>query len=283
MSAKVTKTDKAGLKILFIGDIVGEIGREAVKKVLPQIKEKYGVDFTIANGEHLSERVGLEIEYVNQMHDAGIDFFTTGNHVWRKKGFEEHIGKANVPVIRPDNFGGNVPGEGYRVVRTKKGNLFIGNLIGRENIDAKLMIGEEKTEAKILSPFDVIDKTMAEAKGFRFSLLDFHAEMTSEKVAMGIHLDGKVSCVLGTHTHVPTADNRVLPKGTAYVTDVGMTGPLNSVLGVKSEIIIERFRSGLPNKFEVSEEGPAIFNSVLITLNEDGRAEKIQRIDKVVG
>lgn len=280
MSTKATKKPKQ-IKILFIGDIVGEIGREAVRKFLPQVKEKYDVDFTIANGEHLSERVGLEIEYVNQMHDAGIDLFTTGNHVWRKKGFEEHIGKANVPVIRPANFGGNVPGEGFRILKTKKGSLFVGNLIGKENIDAKLMIGEEKTEAKINSPFDTADKILQE-NGFEFSVLDFHAEMTSEKVAMGQYLDGKVSCVLGTHTHVPTADNRILPKGTAYISDVGMTGPLNSVLGVKSEIIIERFRTGLPSKFEVSEEGPAIFNSVLVTIGDDGKAKKVQRIDKIV-
>lgn len=280
MSSVTTKT-KQQIKILFIGDIVGEIGRNTVKKILPEIKKKYGVDFTIANGEHLSERVGLEIEYVNQMHQAGIDLFTTGNHVWRKKGFEEHIGKANVPVIRPANFGGNVPGEGYRIIKTKKGNLFVGNLIGRENIDAKLMIGEEKTEAKINSPFDVADK-MLETEGFKYSVLDFHAEMTSEKVAMGHYLDGKISCILGTHTHVPTADNRILPCGTAYISDVGMTGPLNSVLGVKSEIIIERFRTGMPSKFEVSEEGPAIFNSVLVTISNDGKAEKIQRVDRVI-
>lgn len=276
------KNQSKELKVLFIGDIVGEIGRTAVKKLLPKIKEKYDIDLTIANGEHLSERVGLEIEYVQEMHAAGIDLFTTGNHVWRKKGFEEHIGKANVPVIRPANFGGNVPGEGYRIIRTKKGNVLVANLIGRENIDAKLIIGEERVEAKITSPFDVADKIVSEAKGYFCSIFDFHAEMTSEKVAMGHYLDGRITAVFGTHTHVPTADVRLLPKGTAYVTDIGMTGPVNSVLGVKSEIIIDRFKTNEPKKFEVAEEGPGVFNGVLLTINEKGQAKKIQRIDKII-
>jgi metallophosphoesterase (TIGR00282 family) len=201
------------------------------------------------------------------MHQAGIDLFTTGNHVWRKKEFEEHIGRAEVPVIRPANFIGNVPGEGWRVVRTAKGNLLVANLLGGENMPAELK-----------SPFEVAEK-ITELKGYRYSVLDFHAEMTSEKVAMGHFLDGKIGGVIGTHTHVPTADARILPEGTAYVTDAGMTGPAESVLGVKKEIIIDRFRTGNPQKFEVCEEAPAVFNSVLIIFAPNGRAKKIKRLD----
>jgi metallophosphoesterase (TIGR00282 family) len=272
-----TKENKE-LRILFIGDIVGEVGRNAVKKLLPRIKEKQAVDFTIANGEHLSERVGLDIEYVNEMHQAGVDLFTTGNHVWRKKEFEEHIGRADVPVIRPANFAGSVPGDGFRIVRTKKGNLLVANLIGQEHIEARGILQEEGTQ-RVNSPFDVADKILSETKGYRYSLLDFHAEMTSEKVAMGQYLDGRYGAVLGTHTHVPTADNQILANGTAYVTDVGMTGPRDSVLGVKSEIIIERFRNGLPQRFEVAE-GRAVFNAVLITFGENGKAVAVKRIDR---
>lgn len=266
-NSKRQKTKDVAFNVLFIGDIVGEIGRRTVKKVLPKIKEKYGVDYTIANGEHLSERVGLEIEFVNEMHKVGIDLFTTGNHVWRKKEFEEHIGKAEVPVIRPANFSEKVPGEGWRIVRTKKGNLLVANLLGSEEMPAELV-----------SPFEVAEKISA-LKGFKYSILDFHAEMTSEKVAMGHFLDGKLGAVVCTHTHVPTADARILPKGTAYVTDAGMTGPAESVLGVKKEIIIERFRNGTPQKFEVCEEPPAVFNAVLITFGENGKATQIKRVD----
>lgn len=265
----VKKQKKGGneLRVLFVSDIVGQVGREMVRKLLPKLKKKYGVDFVIANGEHLSDRVGLEIELVREMQDAGVDLFTTGNHVWRKKEFEEHIGKVDVPVIRPANFIEKVPGEGQRIVNTKKGKLLVVNLLGKENIPAD-----------VTSPFEVADKILASTKGYKFSLIDFHAEMTSEKVALGHYLDGRVSAVLGTHTHVPTADERILPKGTAYISDVGMTGPLNSVLGVKSEIIIERFKTELPQKFEVAE-GLGVFNATLVTLTGKGKAESIKRID----
>jgi metallophosphoesterase (TIGR00282 family) len=268
---KKTKKTNTDLRVLFIGDIVGEVGREAVKKLLPKLKKKYDTDFVIANGEHLSDRVGLEIELVREMEAAGVDLFTTGNHVWRKKEFEEHIGKADVPVIRPANFTDNFPGDGFRVVATKKGKLMVLNLLGEENIPVE-----------VTSPFDMADKILSQIKGYRFSIIDFHAEMTSEKVAFGHYLDGRVSAVVGTHTHVPTADNRILPKGTGYISDIGMTGPHNSVLGVKPDIIIERFRTGLPQKFEVAD-GESVFNSVLLTFDEKGKAKEVKRIDLTGG
>lgn len=257
-------------KILFIGDIIGESGRTAVKKILPKLKEQKNIDYVIANGEHLSERVGIDADILFEMHGIGIDFFTSGNHVWRKDEFKEEITKKNMPIIRPANFQAKYPGHGFRVLNTPAGKMLLINLLGKEGINEK-----------VVSPFKKIDAILESQKGYRFAIVDFHAEMTSEKVAMGQYLDGRVAAVLGTHTHVPTADARILPKGTAFVSDVGMTGPENSVLGVKSEIIIERFIKGASGKFEVAD-GEAVFNAVLLTLNDKGGVAKIERIDKHV-
>lgn len=256
-------------KILFIGDILGVSGREMVKKSLPKLKEKHGIDFVIANGEHLSERVGVDTEILFEMREAGIDFFTTGNHVWRKEEFKEEISKKNMPIVRPANFLDQCPGHGFRTLTTSIGKILIVNLLGKEGI----------TE-KVVNPFKKIEAILESQKDYDISIVDFHAEMSSEKVAMGYHLDGRATAVLGTHTHVPTADARILPKGTAFVTDVGMTGPLNSVLGVKSEIIVERFYKGTGSKFEVAE-GPAVFNAVIVSLGDDNKAQKIERLDFV--
>lgn len=271
-SSKRLKTNdkRQPFKVLFIGDIVGDVGRRATKKVLKDLRKKHDIDFVIANGEHLSERVGVNVEFVREMHKEGIDFFTTGNHVWRRKDFEEHIGKKDVPVIRPANFQNKVSGKGYQSVETKKGKLLIINLLGREAINGE-----------VDSPFDVIDKILASETGYDFSILDFHAEMSSEKVAMGQYLNGRVSAVVGTHTHVPSADARILPGGTAFASDVGMTGPINSVLGVRSDIIIDLFKTGGPKRFELAE-GECVFNSVLITFGKNGRAKTIKRIDQKI-
>jgi metallophosphoesterase (TIGR00282 family) len=260
------------MKILFIGDILAEIGRETTKRVLAGIKEQEKIDFTIANGEHLSSRVGLNVNSVKEMETAGIDFFTTGNHVWRQKGFAEEIGRKDLPVIRPANMPKSTPGEGYRIVNTPKGRILIVNLLGREGI-----------QSQVSSPFEKIDEILAEVDrtDYDYSFLDFHAEMSSEKVALGRYLDGRMSVVVGTHTHVPTADARVLAKGTAFVSDVGFVGPQESVLGVKDEIIFKLFTTSMPQKFEVAD-GTCQFNSVIIDLSEDGFAKSIKRLDKVV-
>lgn len=258
------------MKILFIGDIVARIGCDATKKVLPQIKTEYGIDFTIANGEHLSDRVGLNVDTVREMQKAGIDFFTTGNHVWRKKQFAEHLDNSDVPVLRPANYPDSAPGEGYRIIDTPKGKLLVINLLGREGININLA-----------SPFTKIDQILADVKEYDYSFVDFHAEMSSEKVAFARYLDGRVSAVVGTHIHVPTADARLLAKGTAVVTDVGFVGPQESVLGVKEEIIFDVFMTGLPQSFEIAE-GDCVFNSVVIDIGEDGKARSIERVDKTV-
>jgi metallophosphoesterase (TIGR00282 family) len=261
------------MRVLFIGDIVAAIGREATKKVLPQIKAEEKIDFTIANGEHLSNRVGLNVTNVKEMEEAGIDFFTTGNHVWRQKGFSEEIGREDVPVIRPANMPKSTPGQGHRIESTPKGRILIINLLGREGI-----------QAQVSSPFEKIDELLSEIpkEDYDYSFVDFHAEMSSEKVALGRYLDGRVSAVVGTHTHVPTADERVLKKSTAYIGDVGFVGPRESVLGVKDEIIFDLFTTGMPQKFEVAA-GECQFNSVVIELDETTRfAKSIKRLDKVV-
>jgi len=259
------------MKILFIADIVGESGRKAVKKVLGSIKSEYGVDFTIANGEHLSDRVGVDVEIVEEMKKAGIDFFTTGNHVWRQKDFAKHIDDGDLPIIRPANFFGETPGDGYRVVETPFGNILIVNLLGQHDIKANLT-----------NPFTKMDEILTTAKDYKYSFVDFHAEMSSEKVALGRYLDGRVSAVVGTHTHVPTADARVLTGGTAVVSDVGFVGPLESVLGVKDELIFNTFISSMPQKFELATGPTQQFNAVVIDLGQDGKAVSIERVDRVV-
>jgi hypothetical protein len=258
------------MRILFIGDIVARIGCEATKKVLSNIKSEHQIDFTIANGEHLSDRVGLSMETVREMQGAGIDFFTTGNHVWRKKQFAEHLDSKETPVLRPANYPTGAPGEGYRIIDTPKGRLLIINLLGREGINANLT-----------SPFEKVDQILSEVKDYKYSFVDFHAEMSSEKVAFARYLDGRVSAVVGTHIHVPTADARILAGGTAVVTDVGFVGPMESVLGVKENIIFNVFLTGLPQLFEIAD-GDCVFNSVVIEIGEDGKSTKIERIDRTV-
>lgn len=258
-------------RILFIGDIVGEVGRETVKRLLPKLKKKYAIDYVIANGEHLSDRVGVDSERLFEMHEAGIDFFTTGNHVWRNDEFRSDIAKKNMPIIRPANFLSKYPGHGFRTVATPAGRMLIVNILGKDGI-----------REKVVNPFKKISSILESQSDYDFAIVDFHAEMTSEKVAMGRFLDGKAAAVLGTHTHVPTADARILPGGTAFVSDVGMTGPLDSVLGVRSEIIIERFYKGTGGKFEVSDKWPGVLNSVLVTIGKDGKAKKIERVDEIL-
>lgn len=263
---------KKTIKILFIADIVGKPGRKTVKQILPDLKKEEGIDFVIANGENMTSGHGMTKGTVDELMEAGIDFFTSGNHIWKKPEFFSELEKKETPVIRPANYPGDSPGEGYKIVKTGFGKLLIINLLGRECINAN-----------VESPFKTIDDILKKTKGkYNISLVDFHADVTSEKVAMGLYLDGKVNMVMGTHTHVPTADEGILKKGTAYVSDVGMTGTKESVLGVKTDIIIELFKTGIPQKFYNETEGPLKFNSVLIELEKKGKIVQIKRIDKEI-
>lgn len=259
------------MKVLFIGDIVARLGRAAVKKVLPDLKKEREIDFVIAQGENLTTGNGMTIEKVKEMLNCGIDFFTAGNHVWKKKDFVPYLDDKAVPVLRPANYP-KAPGRGFEVFKTNFGNILLVSLMGREALNSNLD-----------NPFYVIEEILEATKKEKLAarIVDFHAEITSEKVAMGHFLDGKVSAVCGTHTHVPTCDARILPGGTAVVSDIGMVGPLDSVLGVKKELIIQRFLTGLPVKHE-NPEGDCIFNSVFIEIGKDAEAKSIERIDRVV-
>lgn len=264
---------KKQFKILFIGDIVARQGRRVVKKILPTLKEELGADLVIANAENLTTGQGLTVKAVAEMQNAGVDFFTSGNHVWRKEEYLEELDKPETPVIRPANYPKNAPGSGYRILETSIGKIAVLNLLGKEGIR---VIRYEPD-----NPFHVADVVLDEINREKPAaiIVDFHAELTSEKMAMGHYLDGRTTAVLGTHTHIPTADGRILPGGTAYVSDVGMVGPLESVLGVRTEIIVERFMGGTPRKFEIAE-GEGVFNAVLLTLDEAGKAVSIERVDR---
>jgi metallophosphoesterase (TIGR00282 family) len=254
------------VRILFVGDVVGRPGRDAVVALLPVLKGELRVDLTIVNGENAAGGAGLTADIAREIHDAGADVITNGNHVWDQRQFMKDIETLDF-CIRPLNLAPGNPGHGWLVT---KGVLVV-NAIGRTFM------------APADDPFRAMD-TLLESLGPRaprIKVLDWHAEATSEKIAMGWHLDGRFSAVVGSHTHVPTADPRVLPQGTALVTDTGMVGPRDSVLGMVPAIIVERFRTGMPRRFEVAE-GPVQFNSVLIDVDDTtGMANTIERVDRL--
>lgn len=256
------------MKFLFIGDIVGSPGRDTVKNVLPQLKLENKIDVVIANAENAAGGNGLTERVANELFDNGVDFITLGNHAWDKKDILDFIDKEE-RIIRPANYPPGTPGKGYRVF-TKNGiKLSIVNLQGR--------IYMQPLEC----PFRAMDNILLQiADQTKIVIVDIHAEATSEKMAMGYYLDGRVSAVLGTHTHIQTADDKILPKGTGYITDVGMTGPYESILGVKKENIIARFLTQIPNRFEVAT-GMSQLNAVFIDIDIDtGRTIKIERLQK---
>jgi len=251
------------MRILFVGDVVGRPGRDAVAALLPSLRDELGVDLAIVNGENAAGGAGLTAEIARELQASGADVVTSGNHVWDQRQFANEIERLDF-VLRPINLPANNPGRGSLVC---KGVLVV-NAIGRTFMNPA---GD---------PFEALDALLAtEVPPLR--VLDWHAEATSEKLAMGWHLDGRVTAVVGSHTHVPTADARVLPQGTALVCDTGMVGPRDSILGMRTEVIVERFRTGMPKRFEVAD-GPVVFGSVLIDADDaTGRARSIQRIDRM--
>jgi 2',3'-cyclic-nucleotide 2'-phosphodiesterase len=255
------------IRLLFIGDIVGKPGRELVRRGLPGLRSYHQIDLVIANAENAAAGFGITREIGDDLLDQGIDVMTSGNHIWDKKEAIEYIG-AESRLLRPANYPAGVPGNGSYVARTKEGvSVGVLNVMGRVFMNS------------IDDPFTValreIDALKARA---RVIFVDFHAEATSEKVAMGWHLDGKVTAVVGTHTHVQTADDRLLPKGTAYLTDVGMTGPHDSIIGVEIDAALGRFLNGMPARFETATGNPRL-NAVIIEADEtSGRALEIERV-----
>ena len=255
------------MRILFIGDIVGKPGRELVRRGLPVLVEQYGIDLVIANAENAAAGFGITREIGDQLLGWGVDVMTTGNHVWDKKEAIDYIG-AEPRLLRPANYPAGVPGNGSYLARTADGrSAGVVNVMGRVFMLA------------IDDPFDVVLKEIAALKArARVVFVDFHAEATSEKIAMGWHLDGKVTAVVGTHTHVQTADERILPKGTAYLTDVGMTGPHDSIIGVEIEPALGRFRNAMPARFETATANPRL-NAVIVEADDaTGMATDVERI-----
>jgi len=258
------------MNILFIGDIVGSPGREAVKKGYPILRKEYDIDFFVANAENAAGGSGITKNIVEELFNNGVNAITTGDHIWNNKGSLDIV--EDKAVVRPANYPDSNPGKGSTLLKFNN-NLSIGliNLVGRTFMPA--------AECPFLTAKREIEKLK---KKTNIILVDFHAEATSEKIAMGWYLDGQVSAVVGTHTHVQTADEKILPQGTAYITDLGMTGPYKSVLGRDIVPVIHKFTTNMPMRFHVAKDDIQVWG-VCITIDEQtGKATKIERIKKAI-
>jgi len=257
------------MRILFIGDIISKPGRKVLKEHLPQIIEERGVDLCIGNVENSAGIFGITQKVVDEIKESGIDIMTSGNHIWDKREGVRLLDERN-DILRPANYPPGAPGKGLLITEVKGVEIAVLNLQGRT-----FMI-------PIDCPFRKADEILGGiSSDVLIRVVDFHAEATSEKIAFGYYLDGRVSAVIGTHTHVQTADERILPGGTAYITDVGMTGPVDSVIGVKKEQILKRFLTGMPERMSVAS-GSRMINAVIVDVNEkSGKAEGIERLKLV--
>jgi hypothetical protein len=251
----------------MIGDVIGKPGRRALQKLVPLVRQECGIDMVIANAENTAGGFGLTLDTAYELLESGVDVLTSGNHIWDQREIIPHM-DGEIPLVRPANYP-NAPGRGSLVW----GDVMVVNLIGRVFLPP------------LDCPFRTADQLLNESEaagGPRVIIVDFHAEATSEKQALGWYLDGRVSAVVGTHTHVGTVDTKILPQGTAYVTDVGMTGPADSVIGSDPSAVLERFLSGLPQRLTVAR-GPVLMNSVLLDIDvETGKAQSIERLDRMV-
>ncbi len=264
------------MTFLVFGDVVGKIGREALKRALPRLKEEFNPDLTIVNAENLAHGKGVTRPIIAELHAAGVDFFTSGNHIFsNQKGPHDVWADPELKdlLIRPANFPEGTAGDGEKTLTLGEKRVLVVNLI------CQVFMGEPYG-----SPFVAMESVLKRHAGEKLDaiIVDLHGEATSERIAFGIHFDGRVSSVTGTHTHVPTADARILPKGTAYLTDIGMTGARHSILGVEPEGPISRFVEGEAKAFEIPEAGPVDLNAVAVTVGEDGKAVKIVQIQKII-
>lgn len=250
------------MRILAIGDIVGKPGRRAVQQFLPGLILELGVDLVVANGENSAHGIGITVNTAQELLDAGVEVITTGNHVWAQREIIPYL-DGRLPILRPLNFPPGAPGKGYLILK----NVLVINIIGR------VFVGEYDC------PFRSIDTLLNELTTLpKVIIVDFHAEATSEKVALGRYLDGKVSAVLGTHTHIGTIDSGILPNGTGYVTDIGMTGPTNSIIGDDVENVLNSFINGMPHRLSVGK-GKVAMDAVLLDIDDrTGKARSIKRI-----
>ncbi len=261
------------LKIIFISDIVGKIGRKAVTYELPKLKRQYNPDLVIANVENLAHGIGFTNSTLEEMKRAGVDICTSGNHAWKKAGSDAILDLNDSYVIRPANYPSKKSGIGYKTVKIGKNNVTVVNLLGQVFID----------EEEIDSPFKVMEKILKKVGKDSFVLVDFHAEATSEKTAFANYFDGQLSAVLGTHTHVQTADERILDKGTAFITDVGMVGYYDSIIGAEKKQIFNLFlgQGKSSKRHDLPEKGKVLFNGAYLEINaKTGLAHKIERIYK---
>ena len=263
----MTTGDKKPLKILFLADVVGRTGRQACEALTRRLREEHGADFTIVNVENVAQGSGVTAEDAQAILKAGADVLTSGNHIWRRNRIGQFMKKSD-RLLRPANHNPRVPGRGMIVMETESGVP-----VGVLNLQGRVFMED------VEHPFDTADRCIEDlASRTKIIIVDFHAEATSEKVAMGHHLNGRVSAVIGTHTHVQTADERILPWGTAYITDAGMTGPFRSVIGVEPSLSLRRFLTGMPQRFEPAE-GPVTVEGVVIAVDSrTGKASSIKRL-----
>ncbi|ANR70796.1 metallophosphoesterase [Selenomonas sp. oral taxon 126] len=254
------------MRIMLVGDVVGRAGRRAFRTITPQLRSEKSVDVVIVNGENSAGGKGFTRKALDELYAGGADVVTAGNHVWDKKDVFAFVDDEPF-LVRPANYPDGTPGKGYCIFPFKAANIAVMNLSGRSFMPA------------LDCPFQKADEILAEIGGQAdVVVLDFHAETTSEKLAMGHYLDGRADIVVGTHTHVQTADEQILPGGTAYITDLGMVGAHDSILGVRKEIVIQKFRTGMPVRFDMAE-GAAEYAAVIVDIEPNGRrARQIERI-----
>lgn len=258
------------MRILFLGDVVGKPGRRAIQRLLPRLISRFNISFVVANCENVADGAGVDVKGVEGLLESGVDVLTSGNHIWRKREARILV-DTHDRLLRPANYPPGTPGRGCGIFQGTDGaSVAVINLIGRifmEPVDC---------------PFQIVEALLEQINDETPVLVDMHAEASSEKAAMGWFLAGRVSAVVGSHTHVQTADERVLPGGTAYISDAGMCGPLNSVIGSKAEGVIQRFRSRMPVPLEVAS-GPSVVQGVLIDLDRStGRSTQIERVQEIV-
>lgn len=255
------------MRILCIGDVVGSIGCDFVRKTLPQLKKLKNIDFVICNGENSSDGNGIVPTSAQHLFTSGVDVITLGNHSFQRREIYSYLDEEQA-IVRPCNFPSpSTPGRGYCTIDLGRTSVTVINLMGQEFIDIR-----------VDNPYYAVDKILKQVES-KIIIVDFHAETTSEKKAMGYYLDGRVSALYGTHTHVQTADECVLKGGTGYITDVGMTGPVESVLGVKKEIIINRFKTKLPERFDYAD-GECMLNCIIFDIDEKtGKTKSVERLD----
>ncbi len=268
------KTDAKTLRVLLIGDIMGKPGRKAVTALLPNLRKKLNVDFVIANAENLAHGKGVNEKTFSEIRESGVDFCTSGNHIFSKAEGVAILEREDGQLIRPANYPAGTPGKGEKLIPLGKIKLLVVNLLGRiymnEHVDC---------------PFRALDEILERHQDIKgvAAIVDFHANATSEKNSFGIYADGRVAAVVGTHTHIPTADVRILPKGTAYTTDIGMVGIRDSSIGIDAQGPIQAFLTQRPAKFELPDNGLVVFNAVLLELDaKTGAARAMTRIQKEI-